>query len=554
MGSSIFNLLTQPWLPVRRAKGPIEYIRPAAITSDHATNPVVALAWPRPDFDLAAHEFLIGLLAAIYPVDPREPKQWARLFHEPPPPEDLQARLEPFAHAFVLDGDGPRFLQDLDPLGGDVSPVEALFIEAPGAITVKQNKDLLVKHGRLRMLSRPAAAMALYTLQQFAPSGGAGHRTSLRGGGPLVTLALPAATEKPATLWQRLWLNTPTDCQLDSDRVKDAFPWLAPTRTSAKKEVVNEGDAPKLQAFFGMPRRIRLVFERNTEGNACDLTGIVDDVVVTGIQSSPWGVNYGAWRHPLSPYYKVKPNAPETLPVHAPEGRLGFRNWLGLVYRNPEATRLPAEAIVIAQKRLRNLGHPWEKQSRLLAGGFAMDNMKALAFAESELPLHCVGDDALATEIATFASCLIDAANVAASALGIALRLALFGPRSEVKTDTTLLEAARERLWDETDAAFHNLLDTAIDALADDAAEHPQGDLADKWRAILARRALDIFDDTAPIDSFDQIPPEDVVSGRKLLSLALNGYGKLGTELFKALALPPREAKKKAAKPNKRDR
>jgi CRISPR system Cascade subunit CasA len=550
--SGPFSLVHGAWLPVRFADGTVRPIAPFSITADHATNPVVALAWPRPDFDLAAQEFLIGLLAAIYPADPREPKQWVRLFHEPPSPEELQALLKPFAHAFVLDGDRPRFLQDLDPLGGEPSPVEALFIEAPGAITVKQNKDLLVKHGRLRVLSRAAAAMALYTLQQFAPSGGAGHRTSLRGGGPLVTLALPAATEKPATLWQRLWLNTPADCLLDPDRLKDAFPWLAPTRTSAKKEVVNEGDVLKLQAFFGMPRRIRFVFEHNTEGKLCDLTGIVDDIIVTGFQSVPWGVNYGAWRHPLSPYYKVKPNAPETLPVHAPEGRLGYRQWLGLVYKNAEATRLPADAIVTARARLRNLGIAWERTSRLLAGGFSMDNMKALAFADTELPLHCVGDDTLAEDIATFASCLIDAAGITASALGTALRLALFGPRSEVKTDTTLLEAARERMWDETDAAFHHLLDTAIDTFADETADNPQGGLAKNWRAILERHALAIFDDTAPIESFDQIPPEDVVAGRKLLSLAMNGYGKLGTELFKALCLTSPEAKKKAAKQSKR--
>lgn len=558
MEKSIFNLLIEPWLPViRRIKGPINYIRPAEITADHATNPIVALAWPRPDFDLAAQEFLIGLLAAIFPADPHDPSDWVRLFHEPPSPEDLQARLEPFAHAFVLDGDGPRFLQDHYALDGEISPVEALFIEAPGAITVRQNKDLLVKHGRVRVLSRAAAAMALYTLQQFAPSGGAGHRTSLRGGGPLVTLALPVrreqnGTERPATLWQRLWLNTPADRGLDPDHVKHAFPWLAPTRTSAKKETVNETDAHDLQAFFGMPRRIRLVFQANTQQLPCDLTGHVGEVVVTGFQTSPWGVNYGAWRHPLSPYYKVKPGAPETLPVHAPEGRLGYRQWLGLVYEDPDQTRLPAKAIVESRDRLRNLGGHWQEGSRFLAGGFAMDNMKALAFAESELPMHCVGDERLADKIATFASCSIDAAGVTASALGTALRVALFGPRSEVKVNTTSLEAARERLWDETDLEFHRLLDDAIRAFADDPDGTRQDALAVEWRMILQRHALAIFDDTAPIDSFDQIPPEDVVAGRKLLSLTLKGYGKLGTELFKVLNLTPPEAKKKATKQSKR--
>jgi CRISPR system Cascade subunit CasA len=113
--------------------------------------------------------------------------------------------FQPYAAAFSLDGEGPRFLQDFSPLGGEPRPVEALFIEAPGANALKLNTDLLVKRERIRVLSRGSAAMALYTLQQFAPSGGAGHRTSLRGWGPLVTLVVPGApdNDRPLTLWQK---------------------------------------------------------------------------------------------------------------------------------------------------------------------------------------------------------------------------------------------------------------------------------------------------------------------------------------------------------------
>jgi CRISPR type I-E-associated protein CasA/Cse1 len=84
---------------------------------------------------------------------------------------ELATAFDPFADAFVLDGEGPRFLQDFDALDGEVLPVESLFIEAPGANTIKLNKDLFVKRGQSRMVSRAATAMAVYTLQQFAPSG-----------------------------------------------------------------------------------------------------------------------------------------------------------------------------------------------------------------------------------------------------------------------------------------------------------------------------------------------------------------------------------------------
>ena len=138
---------------------------------------------------------------------------------------------------FNLDGDGPRFMQDIEPLKGDPSPVEALLIEAPGANTVKLNKDLLIKRGGVRVMSRAAAAMALHTLQQFASGGGAGHRTSLRGGGPLVTLAIPGPFAAGApTLWQRLWINVPQGLPPELSQVESIFPWLAPTKTSAKRK------------------------------------------------------------------------------------------------------------------------------------------------------------------------------------------------------------------------------------------------------------------------------------------------------------------------------
>ena len=548
--SKNFNLLRERWIPVQRLNGGLELIASQEITSQHDTNPVLAFAWPRPDFDLASHEFLIGLLAAIYPADPRKPKQWTQLFQAPPSPDQLAAAFEPFADAFVLDGDGPRFLQNFDLLDGKELPIESLLIEAPGANTIKLNKDLFIKRGQARILSRGAAAMALYTLQQFSPSGGAGHRTSLRGGGPLVTLALPDGGQTSrATLWQRLWLNTPADLRLDVASKTRAFPWLPPTRTSAQNETVHEADAHRLQSFFGMPRRIRLSFSENFEKCPCDLTGTIDDIVCTGFTTLPWGVNYGIWRHPTTPYYKPKADSNEPpLPVHAPEGRLGYRQWVGLVFQGNRARA--ADAILEAKDRLYELGRPWKDNSRLLAGGYAMDNMKALAFAEAEMPLHSV-DPKLAQEVERFARIMVDAATIAASILGIAIRRALFGSKTEVKFDQTVLDTARERFWESTETGFHKVLDAALSALADD----PQGDEQDKlaqyWRVSLERAAFGIFDDTAPIDSFDELAPEDIVEGRKFLVLSLKGYGKFGANFFKALGVNPPEPKEKAGRASK---
>jgi CRISPR system Cascade subunit CasA len=547
-----FSLLTSQWLPVRRLGGEIEWIAPAAITSGAADNPIVAFAWARPDFDLAAHELLIGLLAVVLP--PRDDEDWEGRFLSPPSEAELATAFAPYEQAFWLDGERPRFLQDFETLEGEARPVEALLIDAPGENALKKNTDLIVKRGGAKILSRRAAAMALYTLQQFAPSGGAGHRTSLRGGGPLVTLAQPGAIEgaPPATLWQKLWLNTPEGESPAAKDLNKIFPWLTKTVTSAKGETLHESDSHPLHAFFGMPRRIRLQFEKNDAKAPCDLTGHVDDFIVTGFVTRPYGVNYGLWRHPLTPYYRVKQNA-EALPVHAPEGRLGYRQWLGLVYRNVDETRLPAKIIIDACKRLKALekdldAPQWHGNPQLLAGGFAMDNMKPLAFAESEMPLHLAPDD-LANAIGELASQFVAASRIVDQALGVALRIALFGENSKFSSDTTPLDAPRERLWDETEPAFHQRLDAAVEA-AGDAAKREA--LKELWRGKLASTALRIFDDVAPLDDLDKINPKPVIAARKMLVVSLKGYGKLGRDLFKELALPAPEKKTGANSKNKK--
>jgi CRISPR system Cascade subunit CasA len=233
MSTEPFSLLTSPWLPVIRRDAATghrrrDWIRPSDLTDRSGEAPVVALDWRRPDLDAAAREFLIGLLATACP--PLDDEDWRERWWEPPTPDELTAAFAPYAEAFVLDGNGPRFMQDREELAGAPVGVSGLLIDNPGQKTVEDNLDLFAKRGRTPALSRAGAAIALYALQSFAPSGGAGHRTSLRGGGPLTTLALPGDSAAP--LWHTLWLSVPPyDAPAAGDLAR-VFPWLAPTRTS----------------------------------------------------------------------------------------------------------------------------------------------------------------------------------------------------------------------------------------------------------------------------------------------------------------------------------
>ena len=539
----IFSLLNSPWLPIRRASGARSLIRPAEIVAGF-DDPVVALDWPRADFRFASLEFLIGLLATACP--PADSDDWLDRWHTPPDVAALDAAFTPLAGAFLVDGPGPRFLQDMEELAADQISIGALLIEAPGANAVRNNTDLLVKRDRVHALSRGAAAMALFTLQAFAPAGGAGHRTSLRGGGPLSTLAVPKSAAGVLSLWHLLWANVPDGVPPAAAELSRVFPWLIATRVSDKGRTTTEHDAHPLQAFWGMPRRIRLDFSANTDGTPCDLTGAVDEVRVCRYRTRPYGANYDAWRHPLTPYYHPKTTDPTFLPVHPQPGGIGYRQWVGLVQGDSDGLRFPAAAITTFRAdRVRELGasaQPW----RLLAGGYDMDNMKARGFVESDMPVFepsQVARDGYEQRVRR----ALDGAGIVASLLGHCVRNALFDEGAKADASAGVLGDTRRRFWTETQDDFFALLADLASAPGD---AWPR--LAIDWRDRMGKVAQRLFDDAAPLDPLAARKLERQVAARKRLVLALRGFGKDGTALHDELHLPRAEAaRKKPAKPAK---
>ena len=554
-----FSLFYDSWLPVRRRSGAKSLIRPAEIAS-HMDDPIVAFAWGRPDFDAASREFMIGLLATAFPA-PENHRQWRALYDAPPTPARLDGAFAPFVEALRLDGDGPRFMQDFDVLEGtDETPVSGLLIDAPGANTLKENKDLFQKRGQAAFLSRPAAAMALFALQTFAPSGGAGHRTSLRGGGPLTTLVAPSDDD---SLWRQLWLNTPKEDEAFAPAAAElprVFPWLAPTFVSdgkpARLVAASATPAPwtahLLQAFWGTPRRIRLVFAANDARAPCPLTGRIDDVIVTAYRTRPWGAAYDpSFQHPLSPYYFSKGKPPSWLPVHPQPGGVPYSDWPSLTAAVDDESR-PAKLTAAAQARL--AARAGVTDARLRACGYDMDNMKARGFVEAQMPLFILPEDADAStraSVAGLARRLVDAADIAASIAGIAVRIALAGERA--KGDTTPFSALRERFFQDThDAFFAQLRDAfgVADTLGDGAARQP---FAKVWLDTLRKCAADLFDEAVNFDAMPQKIMDRAVSARRNLTGAFLGHGALGKKLFTALEIAqPEPAGKGAGKRGKK--
>ena len=107
-------------------------------------------------------------------------------------------------------------------------PISDLWIDSPSAYFNK---------GRARIeLSRPATAISLFALHLYAPEGGRGHYTSIRGGGPLTTWSILGQAREgiSAFLWRFLWLNVPLfRWSLAPDDLRRIFPWMAPLPESA---------------------------------------------------------------------------------------------------------------------------------------------------------------------------------------------------------------------------------------------------------------------------------------------------------------------------------
>ena len=553
--ASPLNLLTDKWLPMRRRSGEVVWQGACAVTDSIEDDPVVAFAWPRPDFNGAAMEFMVGLLSTA--TAPASDGDWLEWWSEPPPPSRLASCLAPLADDFELDGDGPRFLQDLDPLEeAERKDIAALLIDAPGAQTLRNNADLFVKRGGVPVLGRPAAAMALFALNAFAPSGGAGHRTSLRGGGPLTTLVVADHERLGDTLWGRLWANVETSEQVErrapGRNEPNILPWVEPTRTSEKGSgrQTTPVDVHPLQVYWGMPRRIRLEFESTGE-RTCAVTGRRDDVVAVAYRTRNYGTHYSeGFEHPLSPYYRQKPGAAK-LPVHPQPGGFSYRLWPGVAMSTADGLREPATAVRSwlfgdRGRRVRALREP-----RVHAFGYDMDNMKARAWVEGEMPLWSFDDREAAEDCEKYVSQIVAATATVGRLLVATIKGARHERPKDAKGDYGFVT---ERLYRETEVSFYDGVGQAVSSAVESDADDPTVDVRSRWPGIVRRVALDLFDEYAPSEGLDGRNMARHVRARFGLVTALNGRGKAGRSLFERDLGIPAPAPKSQEKRKEGDR
>lgn len=530
-----FNLIEKRWIPVLRRDGTPDMIAPHEVTHNFAVNPVVSLNAPRPDFNGALIQFLIGLVQTV--AAPQNGTEWRKKLVEPPSPEEMQEKFATVRHAFELGGDGPRFMQDFESFTAEDGGIGGLLIETPGQNALVNNTDHFIKRNIVEGLCPICCASALFAFQTNSPSGGPGYMTSLRGGGPLTTLVV--GDNHHETLWQLIYLNVLEHSKFTNicgnpalTENKYIFPWLGETKKGKRKkgetfygeDTVPE-DAHPAAMFWAMPRRIRLELMKLSTG-LCDACGSDTDSLISFYKEVPGGASYNGWFHPLSPHYEQTTKGQTSiLPVHAQPGGLTYRHWLGFVIQDGNEKKMPAR---IVHEFYGRWNSNW--QFRLWAFGYDMDNMKARCWYESTMPLLCV-DASIRVRYEEHVAGMVKAASEILSNTRSAVKKAWFRRPGDVKGDTAFID---KTFWQQTEADFYFALNNLREALESD---NDIQIIGHQWLSVLCSQSMQLFDKYSWEGPIEDADPKRVVMARKELEQYNHGKkikGLLGIPVEKA--------------------
>lgn len=521
-----YDLLEEKWIPVRCKSGARRFIAPWQIVE--VDDPPVDIDTGRPDFDCAGIQFLIGLLQTAF--TPPDEASWRRFHDRPPSAAQLRTVLGKLTGKFDLLGDGPRFMQDsglaasrsssANAIAGqagdspnakkkkvaslETKPIGGLLIDAPGENTVKFNKDHFVKRTPELAVSCAGSAWLLLTLQSSSPSGGAGHRTSMRGGGPLTTWVLGA------NLWDTVWRNV-----LDGDTWRKvpggqveqpgqatsaALPWLGPVRVSTDEgSQTQPPHVAPLHHYWGMPRRLWLI--AGATAGECAVFADQPGPYISEIVTANYGFDYkGAFAHPMTPYRSDDAGS-EPSPIKGNRHALTYNQWPALVLGAANgAARTTTPALTIRRWRQANL----DPSAAIAVAGYDMDNMKPLAWCHAVMPaLSATGSAEDSLRHAAIE--LVAAAEHSAQQFAIAVRASLVREGDQrFKTFFQKDEAARirDRFWSATETTFYSTISALRDAIiaGHQVPDDPiQATLRTAWCQTLHTSALALFDEASQL-------------------------------------------------------
>ncbi|MBC8737221.1 type I-E CRISPR-associated protein Cse1/CasA [Paraburkholderia sp. UCT31] len=496
------NLLFDKWLPVEAPEGEVTTIAPV----DLPGSPFLRVAHARADYSALATELLIDIFQTLCaPASRLQCSEYVSQKKQPTPDQ-----FEGLRAAFELVGDGPRFMQVAPFETKSASPASALFFEAPGANTVKLNKDLFVSRDAVSSLCLQCTPVALYQVQSHARMGGQGYCV-----GPRALSALAAIIEG-ATLWETVCLNLLPVGWFDSQTglegenapsILDSFPWTNPKVSLREKVEKPLGEFGRFGVLWWTPLALHLHVTDNRDGKVCSGCG---EIHPEHIESLSWKATAsklaGAIKHPRTGW---RPDANKGVgrAIEVPNDGFSFEHWQALTIGARLEDSLPAWG---------QLNWHQAEKVRLRAFGFAMNQNSPVAWFDEVTPILVPHDPANRDALKTSAGELVTAAQKAVAALKASLfrdpKKGIDNPELPLVTSPT---QAGQMLWDELGRAITTILRSITDTPI-------TIDAATDFRRSACASALKIFD-RVTVDYGDNAQvSRGVLSRRVNLSKKLN--------------------------------
>lgn len=331
-----FNLLDEPWIPVRLLDGTIADV--GLLELLRRTTDIADLACELPTQSIAIQRLVLAIAYRVAP--PRDARDWARQWDEGAPTDQMIEYLEQWRDRFYLFGGRFPFMQvaDLRTAKDTVSGLEKLIADVPNG-----EQFFTTRHGHALACIPPSeAARWLVHAQAYDPSGirsGAVGDSQVKGGkgypiGPSWCGHLGLVWLKGKDLDETLVLNLIPADAAELRGVESSSEWGACSWEVSEAESAVRGDyslldpsgtprdisIPRLLTWHS--RRIRLV------GNREGVTGVV---LAQGDKLSPQQMHryepQSLWRYSTPQSKKFKQDV--YMPRKFEAGRALWRNLPG---------------------------------------------------------------------------------------------------------------------------------------------------------------------------------------------------------------------------------
>lgn len=339
-----YNLLDEPWIPIRLLDGSITNV--GLLELVERTSDIADLACELPTQNIAIQRLILAIAYRV--ATPSNEQEWARQWNEGAPTDLMLEYLEKWRDRFYLFGGRHPFMQvaDLRTEKDAVSGLEKIIADVPNG-----EQFFTTRHGKaLAKISAAEAARWLIHAQAYDPSGirsGAVGDSQVKGGkgypiGPSWCGHLGIVWLKGENLDESLVLNLVPSDSGNPRGVSASTQWGGCTWEDDEPETAERGDYSLLNSA-GTPRPISiprlLTWHSRRVRLIGDVSGVTGVVLALGDKLAPQQMQQyeplSLWRYsmPQSKNFKQDVYMPRKLEA----GRALWRNLPGVL---PDATKI----------------------------------------------------------------------------------------------------------------------------------------------------------------------------------------------------------------------